>query len=162
MIDQYRKFAVLLHHVATAVLACFCLSPLCHYYITYFFGISEISSLPLCIITILNECPTFKISHPLFNTLMEGSFGLSFIIIRIFYFVYLMKDFWAEYYGFYLMHETQEVKLWVEMSTMFIISVVLTFFQFYFLGIIIKAVLGGSFDKSENNYTSPKNSEKSK
>lgn len=155
LISKYRNIPTLGHHIATAGLSWLCLSPLCQYYIAYFFGICEISSVPLCFVLILDEFPAIKAKFSVLKSIADVSFGLSFIWVRIIYFMYIIKDFWFEFAGFYRENAAgNTVKLWNEMTTLFLVSVVLTIFQFYFLGIIINAAVKPSEKKIDDTTSS--------
>jgi hypothetical protein len=140
LIEKYRTFPNLLHHVTTATCSIVCMTPLHLYYITYFFGLSEVSSVPLCFVLILQQ---LKIEGGFVKTLCEALFGLTFFTFRIFYFLYVMKDFWHDCWSVYQKSLSSNVEHMGGIWTLFIISVIITLFQFYFAQKIISSLMGG-------------------
>ena len=140
LIPKYRTFPNLLHHITTATCSVVCMTPLHLYYITYFFGLSEVSSVPLCFVLIVQQ---LKIQGGIVKTICEGAFGLSFFYFRIFYFLYVMKDFWRDCWIAYQRSLTTHVEELGGIWALFIISVIITLLQFYFAQKIISAAFGG-------------------
>ena len=90
LVKDLRKLEMISHHLLAFLLALCGMNSFLHYWAIFFFGITEISSIPLTIMSIMrilygknkNEYYAYKISR--------SSFALLFIIIRLIY--------WPVYY----------------------------------------------------------------
>ncbi|KAL3894955.1 MAG: hypothetical protein SGPRY_013658 [Prymnesium sp.] len=91
-VSSLRKAEHVGHHILAAGCAVCCLSgPLFTHYASYYFGVVEISSVPLCLVDIYRAVPKLAESsrlHSGLNELMRTVFALSFIWLR---FLYLMS-----------------------------------------------------------------------
>ena len=74
---------MILHHIATAVLAYFMLAPYAQYQCFFFSGIVEISNIPLTIMDIFKYFPDLAKQYSTINSLSRTMFGISFIVLRL-------------------------------------------------------------------------------
>lgn len=75
--------AMLGHHAVTAALAYFGLAPYLHYMGLFYFGIAELTNVPLTVVDIFKYFPDLAKQYPILNDLCRYSFALSFIILRL-------------------------------------------------------------------------------
>jgi hypothetical protein len=83
--NELRSAVMLGHHAFTFMLAYLCvMGPYGHYYIAFFFGLVEVSNLPLTAIEVLGYFPAVKARFPMIKTLNEYLFVLLFFFFRVF------------------------------------------------------------------------------
>lgn len=96
-LNQVRSVTMIGHHTYTILLSYFSASgPYGHYYVPFYFGLIELSNLPLTAIEVMDYFPWIKEKHPFLKTLSEGFFVLSFFIFRIFMWVAVSHGFIIE------------------------------------------------------------------
>ena len=79
LIHEYRNFAFIFHHSTCLVLGIMSTHPFCHYYATFFFGLTAISSIPLSAIELF-QAPTARLGGG-----CRAIFYVVFIIFRTLY-----------------------------------------------------------------------------
>lgn len=91
---QLCNAPMLAHHAYTFGLAYMCVSePYGHYYIPFFFGLVELTNVPLTIIEVLGYFPTLEAKFPVFKALNEYCFVASFFVIRVFMWSFFSYEF---------------------------------------------------------------------
>jgi hypothetical protein len=72
------------HHIVTGMLANFGYDPFGQYYALFYFGIAEVSSIPLTLMDGFKFVPALARNYPAVNNACKVSFALSFFLVRIF------------------------------------------------------------------------------
>lgn len=80
--NEYRDLPSLAHHFVTAWLAYCGFHPFAHYYALFYFGIAELTTIPLNIVNSFKNVPNLQQSYPLFYSNIRTLFAGSFLIIR--------------------------------------------------------------------------------
>jgi len=132
----YLKPEALGHHVVTAAAMWVCLSPpFCHSYGGIFFGLTELSTLPL------NFCDTFKnFKHlrkvfPITELIAKACFALLFFILRVGLTSKVSYDFQLDLFELYASGRAHSVPAVIFVSMCNIITCGL---QFYWASLIVK------------------------
>jgi hypothetical protein len=81
--NEYQDFAAMAHHLVTACLASCGFHPFAHYYALFYFGIAELTTIPLNIINTFKHVPRLAESYPSFYHHTRTIFALSFLLIRL-------------------------------------------------------------------------------
>ena len=93
------------HHVGLAVMAVLCMRPYVQYYVPFFLGVVEISSIPLQFVDLFHPKHFVELTETYaalahLNTLSRTLFLISFILLRTFYFPYTMiAGVWPDLYA---------------------------------------------------------------
>jgi len=82
-------YSMIGHHTVTFGLAYVCLRPCLQYYVCFYFGLAEITNIPLTIIDTMKYFPELGEQFPALKTGCKQSFAILFFIIRIFYWTYV-------------------------------------------------------------------------
>lgn len=82
------------HHTVTGALAFFGTNPYVHYYGLFFFGIAELTNIPLTFVDVFKYFPKLKAKFSLVNEVSRVVFALSFIIIRLIIWPIISFEFW--------------------------------------------------------------------
>jgi len=77
------KPELLAHHVVTAVLLCVCLHPFANSRSFMFFGLTELSSIPLNVVYLLRRFPALKSAYPMVELAAKLCFSLAFLALRV-------------------------------------------------------------------------------
>lgn len=83
-IKDFRTPDALGHHVVTGLLAYFGHDPFAQYYALFYFGIAEVSSIPLALLDGFKFVPALARDYPAMNSACKGAFVVSFFIVRVF------------------------------------------------------------------------------
>ncbi len=137
ILRELRTVQMLSHHVFALVLAVCAMDSFLNYWTIYFFGITELSSIPLSGITILTHLlGKEKENHPLYK-FSKMSFAFSFTVVRIVfwtpYFVHCIQQSFKHYFS----GELYPPYFFIFTS----ISSLLTVLQYMWFGKIIKNLL---------------------
>ena len=96
LIDEYRTTFAIVHHIVTIAVGVLALYPLWLYYLTYFFGFTEVSTFFFCLSILSKRFKEFHEKYSLITSICDGLFVLSFFAFRIFYYFYIIVDYWKE------------------------------------------------------------------
>eukprot|EP01041_Mallomonas_annulata_P001152 gene1152-2231_t len=128
----------LVHHAATALLASCGFNPFLHFYSSFFFGISEISTAILCALVCFDEergIDALPKAYPILMKVLGVAFAVSFIVFRVILWPYVSYYFWIDCLAILndkSAHSTTVVYLFL------ISNVFLTSLQIIWLGEIFK------------------------
>ena len=87
---------MVVHHALSLLLASLAVrKSISFFYGTYFFGVSELSSLPLVFMDLFKMFPDVKKRYPLSNELIRPFFCVCFLVLRTFYWPYVSYHFWS-------------------------------------------------------------------
>ena len=88
-----RDPAMIGHHLVTGSLAYFGLAPYLHYYGLFFFGVAELTNVPLTIVDVFKYFPDLAKKLSILNELSRVSFAVSFILLRLIVWPYFSYHF---------------------------------------------------------------------
>lgn len=88
-----RDPAMIGHHLVTGSLAYFGLAPYLHYYGLFFFGVAELTNVPLTIVDVFKYFPDLAKKLSILNEISRISFAASFIILRLIVWPYFSYHF---------------------------------------------------------------------
>ena len=96
VVAEMRDATTLVHHVASGLCPYFSVHPFLQYYGVFFYGVPEVSSVPLTYITLSKCFPFLKTEYPNIYQLSKWSFGLLFVIIRLVMWTYVTVFYWID------------------------------------------------------------------
>ena len=83
--NDYRDAAGIGHHIVTSGLAYMGFHPYAQYYALFYFGVAELTTIPLNVVTIFKHLPHLSTKYPSLYQLAKTSFVTGYFIIRIFW-----------------------------------------------------------------------------
>jgi hypothetical protein len=147
--NEFRNAPMIGHHVVTGMLAYFGLFPYAQYYALFYFGIAEITSIPLSAINIFKYLPHLSEKYPLLYNISKNSFAIGFFIVRIFIWPCVSYDLW---FGCQDLLKTNKAHSRFVVNYFLFSNLFLTFLQFYWGYLILrKALGGGGKEKAKEN-----------
>eukprot|EP00049_Salpingoeca_infusionum_P006895 m.112553 g.112553 ORF g.112553 m.112553 type:complete len:282 (-) comp13482_c0_seq1:445-1290(-) len=93
-VPDFIGFAMLVHHVLTGTLALLGSYAYCHGYCSFFFGLIEITNVPLTLIDIFKFFPSLQVKYASIYTGTRSLFALLYLIIRIIMWPIATLQFW--------------------------------------------------------------------
>jgi hypothetical protein len=145
---DFRTPDALGHHIVTGMLAYFGYDPFAQYYALFYFGIAEVSSIPLTLMDGFKFVPALARDYPSMNAACKYTFVLSFFIVRIFIWPFVS-------YG--LFFNCVDVLMSGEAHSTFVVcyflfaNLFLTGLQFYWAILMIMKIMGsGKKSKKQN------------
>ena len=136
LIDEYRTTFAIVHHITTIAVGVFAFYPSWLYYLTYFFGFTEVSTLFLCLSILSKRFKGFHEKYSFIASIFEGLFVLSFFAFRIFYYFYIIVDYWKESWQEMIKHDHR----FGMHAFIFFCTLIITFLQLYFSKLIIDGI----------------------
>jgi hypothetical protein len=154
--NEYRDLPSLGHHIVTAGLAYCGFNPFAQYYALFYFGIAELTTIPLNFVNTFKNVPQLVQSYPTFYQQCRTVFAVSFLLIRTIWWPIVS-------YGLFVACVDlirSETAHSVTVVCYFLFSnLFLTSLQFYWGYLIIVNVLKGGKEKDQKNKNDlPKNS----
>ena len=144
-----RKAEHLAHHTATmltALSAATAGGPFFGFYAAFFFGFVEVSSVPLAFVDLFRQIPALAKQFSMCNELVRTSFAVSFLIIRVGCFPWLMLTrWWPDLLAAYNADDIrcpQAAYCWMFFSSAFLTFLQL-FWGFKIIRVITKGNMGG-------------------
>mmetsp|Transcript_26922 Transcript_26922/g.45449 ORF Transcript_26922/g.45449 Transcript_26922/m.45449 type:complete len:269 (-) Transcript_26922:213-1019(-) len=95
-VKELRDPVSLLHHIASGLCAFFSMHPFLQYYGLFFYGVPEVSSVPLTIVSLSKSFPFIKEDYPRLHNIGKWTFGVLFIIIRLVMWTYTSAFYWID------------------------------------------------------------------
>ena len=86
---QFFEAAMIGHHSITCLLAYVCRGTSLHYYACFYFGLAEITNLPLHIVDTFKQFPEYRKDYSAIDEVCKVLFAIGFFILRIFYWTQL-------------------------------------------------------------------------
>lgn len=83
--NEYRDIAGIGHHIVTAGLAYCGFAPYAQYYALFYFGVAEVSTIPLNVMTVFKHLPHLSTRFPNVYQIARNTFVIGYFIIRIFW-----------------------------------------------------------------------------
>jgi len=90
-LHEYRNAAFIFHHSTCLVLGLISLAPFCHYYATFFFGLTALSSVPLALIELFQAA-----KMPAMQEHCRVLFCIIFLIFRTVYWPIESYKYWVD------------------------------------------------------------------
>lgn len=105
------------------------------YYGVYFFGVSELSSIPLAFMDLFRENKDLANEYPVLKDSVRVVFSVLFVILRVFYWAYVVYGWLGEFFG-----KFDEIALWAFLPFA-IACVLLTGLQWFWAYLIVRGVM---------------------
>ena len=137
-IAEFRTPDSIGHHIVTLILAYFVMGPYCQYYAMFFFGVAEVTTVPLNVMYIFKYVPELAQKYPVIAGQSRNIFGLSFVIVRLCVWPVICYDFWRNSYKVYV---SKRIHSEVVFGFFLFANTFLTFLQVYWGYLIIKGAL---------------------
>jgi hypothetical protein len=97
LLNDLRDPIMIAHHLVTAYLA-YTATIFGHYYACFFFGLTEITNIPLTIMDIFDHFPYLNTKYSYINNISRISFAIMFYTVRIFMWIQTMYNYWRDSY----------------------------------------------------------------
>ena len=129
------KPELLAHHVVTTVLMFVCLKPFVNSRGFMFFGLTELSSIPLNVTYLLKRFPDLRKANPTLDLLSKLSFSLAFLVLRVGFSSKFSWDLQCDLYQLYVTGTAHSVAavVFVSLSNGFV-----SLLQLYWATLILK------------------------
>lgn len=92
--NELRTFDGIAHHVVTICLAYFGVYPFAQYYALFYFGVGELTTIPLNVVEVFKFLPDLAKEYPSFAEFSKNAFGWSFLAIRLMWWPLVSYDLW--------------------------------------------------------------------
>lgn len=96
VLNDLHEIVMIGHHTVTLGLAYVCMHPCLEYFVCFYFGLAEVTNIPLTIYDTLKYFPEIRKQHENLNELCKYLFVGGFYCIRIFYWTpitfYMIRD----------------------------------------------------------------------
>lgn len=143
---EYRKAfcgpgnIMVLHHVIVILLATLAIKyTYLHYYAAFFFGVPELSSVPLAFLDFFKGYPTVRSAFPMLNEISRSTFAAIFIPVRVFWFSAVSYQFWVDSLEF--MATGPSSALMAVAVTFCVSNIIMLGLQYHWGSLIGKAIL---------------------
>ena len=140
VLAEFRSPDAIGHHIVTGCLAYFGLAPYAQYYALFYFGVAELSSIPLSLMDMLKHLPDLAAKYPAAQNAAKGSFAVAFFIIRIFWWPFVSYELFL---GCVDLFRTQKAHSSFVAGFFLFANMFLTFLQFYWGFLIGRKVFSG-------------------
>jgi hypothetical protein len=147
-VTELRDTITLLHHVASGLCAFFSMHPFLQYYGLFFYGVPEVTSVPLTFVSLCKSFPFLKTDYPRLHEISKWTFGILFLIIRLILWTYVSAMFWMDTVNLVL-HGTPHSMFVVGYYC--IANVILTSMQYFWGYKIISQMLNGGKEKKKSS-----------
>lgn len=92
VMNDLREIAMIGHHVVTFGLSYVCLHPILGYFVCFYFGLAELTNIPLTLYDTFKYFPELKKSMPILAELTKYLFVFGFYVLRIGIWSYVTYD----------------------------------------------------------------------
>lgn len=127
----------IIHHVSSSILCILGLLNGPHgflmYYAPFFFGVSEISSMPLAFMDLFKYSPELTKKFPKTSESVRVAFALLFLLVRCIYWPFVTMDFWIATIN-------SSAPMWIRCVWWFF-NIGLTALQYYWGSLIVKGII---------------------
>jgi hypothetical protein len=96
LLAEYRDPVMIAHHAVTALLVYMTLHPFLQHYGIFFFGVPEVTSIPLTLVDIFKQFPDLRDKFSTLNSAARWVFGLSFLVVRLVLWSRVCLEYWIE------------------------------------------------------------------
>lgn len=136
---------MIVHHLAVMCVAQFGAFYHCgfRYFHPFFFGVVELSSVPLSIMNSFKNNDHLISAHPLMYRAVRLVFGVTFLLVRVVFWTPVYWNFFA--IGMTILYESElGIILQILFTAFFCAGMVLTMLQYYWAGKVISGLVKGS------------------
>jgi hypothetical protein len=144
--NEFRGVQMIVHHVLTGSLAYFGLYPYVHFQGLFFFGLTEITNVPLTFVDFFKQFKDYAEVYPNLYSASRMVFGVSFIVLRLIMWPYRCYGFWKD--SLHLLISGEAHSNFV-VGFFLMANILLTGLQFVWGKEIIKAVMGMKKDSKK-------------
>jgi hypothetical protein len=137
------------HHIVTGAVMWFCLHPFGHSYVGVFFGLTELSTVPLDVIDTFKNFKSLRKVYPTTELIAKASFSLSFLILRVALTLKVSYEFQLDLFELYTTGQAHSVPVVIFMS---VSNFLVCALQCYWGTLVIKGIgrmFGGGSKKAE-------------
>jgi len=136
-----EPFTMIMHHISVVCVALISVvfTNGFRYYTAFFYGVAEISSVPLALMNIFKNNPALVQKHPTWNLIIKMAFAVSFLSVRVIYWTPLMFTFLRLSYS--LSSTCPTMLCFVYLRLFMLCASFLTFLQWHWAWKIIKGLL---------------------
>jgi hypothetical protein len=135
VMPEYRTAAYIGHHFACLVLAAMSMHPFCHYYATFFFGLTALSSVPLALAELAQACGMVGVQEA-----CRVAFAVLFLIFRTAYWPIESYKYWSDALATLNGRNAHGVHSYPAHLFLLLANIGLTGLQFYWTTLIFKAI----------------------
>jgi len=138
------------HHIVTGTLMCICLHPFGHSRVGIFFGLTELSTIPLTMMDQMKNFKQLSKQYPTVFDLSKVSFAISFLVLRVGLTSQVSYEFQRDLVELYATGAAHSVPAlaFMSLANLFVCGL-----QFFWASLIIKGLVkmasGGKDDKVE-------------
>ena len=83
VMNDLREISMIGHHVVTFGLSYVCLHPILGYFVCFYFGLAELTNIPLTVYDTFKYFPELKKTYPFASEIIKYIFVIGFYILRI-------------------------------------------------------------------------------
>lgn len=145
-IPELRDPVMLIHHFAAFLCPLLSLYPFLQYYGMFFYGVPEVTSVPLTFVGLAKSFPYLKEKYPLLFMFSKLSFGIFFLLIRIVLWTEASYSFWLDMHRIVVEGEAHSILI---VGYFCLANILLTSMQYFWGYKIIIQMVGGSKSKKE-------------
>lgn len=95
LLADLREMTMVVHHSLVVILAYMGMHPYVHAAAMFFFGVAEVTNVPLTVIDVFKYLPALKQAYPQVNEAMRAVFAVLFIALRLVVWPYYCYPFWV-------------------------------------------------------------------
>ena len=146
--NEYRDLAGIGHHIVTSGLAYMGFHPYAQYYALFYFGVAELTTIPLNAVTIFKHLPHLSTQYPFLYQLARNSFVVSYFIVRIFWWPVVSYEL---FFGCIDLLTNNKAHSTFVVCYFLFANMFLTGLQFYWGYLIVRKALRPARNKTETN-----------
>lgn len=147
-VTELRDAVTLIHHIASGLCALFSFHPFLQYYGLFFYGVPEVSSVPLGYVTLAKCFPFLKTDYPLIHSVSKWVFAVLFILIRLVLWTQVTFFYWVDTLKLIQGGDAHSMVIVVYFC---VANVILTSMQYYWGYIIVRQMFSGSSESKKKD-----------
>ena len=144
--NEYRDLPSLGHHLVTAGLAYCGFYPFAHYYSLFYFGIAEVTTVPLNLVNTFKNIPQLIQTYPTLYQASRTIFAFSFFLIRLFWWPIISYEL---FYSCLNLIQSQKAHSLFIVNYFLFSNLFLTSLQFYWGYLILSNLFNRNKDKEK-------------
>ena len=153
ILADFRTPDAIGHHIVTGCLGYFGIAPFAQYYALFYFGVAEVSSIPLTLLDIFKFLPDVARKYPALQNSVKATFAVTFFIVRIFVWPFVSYEL---FFGCVDLFQKGTAHSNFVVGFFLFANMFLTFLQFYWGVLISRKALGGGKSKSKRSQSDKK------
>ena len=139
LMNEFRGIQMIVHHVLTGSLGYFGLYPYLHFQGLFFFGVTEVTNIPLTAVDFFKQFKNYAKDYPGVYSASRTIFGVSFILVRLIWWPIVCYSFWKDSIELYMSGNAHSNFV---VLAFLVANILLTGLQFIWGRLIVAAVLG--------------------